>query len=166
MAFAVTAQLLTGCGSSDVTQTDAAQTSPAAPTTAPASPSPTPTPTPTEISRDAAGAQYLTLVEPANAACATFSDAVGSDAIRAAAQACADALRTFADGLVAAQWPADTQSTVNDLVAAVSSEIAGLVRVAGSQSDDDLTGALATLVSDNSSAQHLRILLGLDNVSS
>lgn len=134
--------------------------------TAIAAATPTPTPTPTDISAKDAGAKYLLLVAPSNAAVPAWNQAVKAAdyaTLRTLAPQQAADYRTFADGLVAADWPDAAQSTVDDLVGELASQIPIYLGLAASTTDDEAIGYLNSFPS-TSSAQKLRILLGLGNV--
>jgi hypothetical protein len=131
-----------------------------------ATPTPTPTPTPTDISAKDAGAKYLLLVAPSNAAAPAWNQAVKAAdyaTLRTLAPQRAADYRTFADGLVAADWPDAAQSTVDALVGELASQIPIYLGLAASTTDDEAIGYLNSFAS-TSSAQKLRILLGLGNV--
>lgn len=133
-----------------------------------AQPTPTaPTPTPAPITAEAAGEQYLALVEPYNAAINAVALAVEADdmaALRAASGEYAAAARTFADGLVAAEWPPEAQPLVDRMVGELAQRIPPAISLAQTGTDEETRIALATLPDVASSSQELRIILGLDDV--
>lgn len=125
------------------------------------------TPTPTEISIEEAGAQYLALAEPYNAALPAVKESFGANdlpAARIAAGQLAAAGRAFADGLVGAEWPASAQETVDAVVAEVAAEIPVYLAIAASTDDQQTIDLTYTLPPQQGSAQKLRILLGLPDV--
>jgi hypothetical protein len=164
-ALAVGALLLAvgGCSSSTP---DAAASAPAA-TESTTLVEPTPTPTPTPISREAAGAQYLALVEPVNALVAPWTaaaDAGDYATMRTLAAELATQYRTFADALIAAEWPAEAQPAVDELVTELASDIQLNLQVAASTTDVEIDNLFASSPPNGGAAQKLRMLLGIDNV--
>lgn len=160
--------VLSACSSDD---SAAQETAPSTSSAAAAGPAETvtPTPTPTPISKEQAGAAYLEMVAPANALTAQWNDAVNASdwaTVRTLAQTYADTDRAFADALMSAQWPPEAQSAVDGLVAELAGEIAAFAQIAGTSADDETIGALNTFPARGSSAQQLRMTLGLDNVAS
>jgi hypothetical protein len=164
-AAAVIAGVLTlAACSSDETLPD---TVPATPTAEAAAPAQSATPSPTPLSNEQAGARYLELVGAPNALTEQWNSAISASdwtTVRTLAQSYADANRTFADGLMAAEWPPAAQPAVDGLVAELAAEISGFVQIAGSTTDDETVAALNTFPARGSSAQQLRMILGLENV--
>ncbi|KRC37484.1 hypothetical protein [Oerskovia sp. Root22] len=126
-----------------------------------------PEPTPTEISIEEAGAQYLALVEPYNAALpavvASF-EANDLPAARIAAGDLAAAGRAFADGLVAAEWPASAQPAVDGVVAELAAELPIYLAIAASTEDQKTIDLTYQIPEQQGNGQKLRILLGLPDV--
>ncbi|KZM34512.1 hypothetical protein [Oerskovia enterophila] len=125
-----------------------------------------PEPTPTEISTEDAGAQYLALVEPFNVVAGTWSTVDQNDyaAIRAAAAEVAASQRTFADGLVASEWPASVQPTIDALVSELATETPIFLQIASSTTDQQLIDLTYAIPAQQGNGQKLRILLGLPDV--
>lgn len=126
-----------------------------------------PAPTPTEISAEDAGAQYLALVEPYNAALPAVTSSFEANdlpAARVAAGGLAAAGRAFADGLVAAEWPASAQPAVDGLVAELAAELPIYLAIAASTEDQETIDLTYQIPEQQGSGQKLRILLGLPDV--
>lgn len=129
----------------------------------------TPTPTATPISKEQAGAQYLELVAAPNALSGQWNDAVNASdwaTVRTLAQTYAETDRAFADALMAAEWPPEAQAAVDGLVAELAAEIVAFAQIAGTTADEATIVVLNTFPARGSSAQQLRMGLGLDNVPS
>jgi hypothetical protein len=167
-AVATTAAVLalTAC-SSDEPAPEADPPAASTHATAAPTPAPTPTPSPTPISKEQAGAAYLALVAPVNALVTPWNDAIAASdwaSLRAQAQPYADANRAFADGLMAAEWPPEAQGAVDGLVAELAADISAFVQVAGTTADADTIATINAFPARGSSAQQLRMILGLENV--
>ncbi|MBO0900860.1 hypothetical protein J1G43_12890 [Cellulomonas sp. zg-ZUI22] len=130
-------------------------------------PTPTPSPTPTVMSKEQAGAKYLELVAPSNALVAPFNAALEADDVATVRTLCAQsatAYRGFADGLIAAQWPAEVQPAVDRLVTDLAGEISAFATAGASETDDQLWAALNARPAPSGAGQEIRMLLGLGNV--
>jgi hypothetical protein len=162
IAVTVGALALAGCSSDETLPETAPATSEAAP-----APVESAAPAPTPISKEQAGAQYLELVAPVNQLNGPWNDALAASdwaALRQQAQPYADALRAFADGLMAAEWPPEAQPSVDALVGELAAEITAFVQIAGTTTDAETVGAVNAFPAPGSSAQQLRMILGLENV--
>ncbi|MFF2621266.1 hypothetical protein [Oerskovia jenensis] len=125
-----------------------------------------PEPTPTEISTEDAGAQYLALADKFNVAAGAWYTVDPNDfaAVRAVAAQVAEADRAFADGLVASEWPAEVQPTVDALVGEIAAETPIFLQIAASTTDQQLIDLRNQLPEQQGNGQKLRILLGLPDV--
>lgn len=163
------ALITAGCGGEPVDEPAAAAAAPqVTETSAPPSETATPTPTPVPITIEEAGSAYLALVAPSNALADQAQAAVDAEdwaQLRVVAAQLAAADRAFADGLLAAEWPPGAQSAVDSLVAELAGHIQGNLAVAASTTDEELSLAFEQFPTTGTSAQQLRMILGLDNVS-
>jgi len=157
--------LLSGCGGSppEAPPTNEASVAPQASATTEPTPEAS---TPVEISIEDAGARYLELVAPSNELAPAWNSAWEANdwqSLKAQAGPFAEALRTFADGLRAAEWPAEAQSTVDALVGELATEIVYFLQVAAAEGDDEIAAAVSQMPESTGAAQTLRIMLGLEN---
>lgn len=155
-----------GCGGADPGQEEATTSVAAAVAAVEETAKPTPTPTPEPITREQAGENYLALAEAANAAAGVVNAPLEAGDVLAAREAStgtADALRAFADGLLAAEWPPEVQPAIDKLVAETAAEIPIWLQAAATTTDADFWNEISKLA-PTGSAQEVRILLGLENV--
>lgn len=167
---------LAGCGSSGGEEAKSPTTDAA--TTTAATPDTTTTTAATTTTTEAIdyGAQYLTLVAASNCALdkmnealdklsesATFAD-VQAAGIPALIQAWSDATVKFYEDLVAASWPEDVQSAIDDLVGEASNQ-ASLTQAWADTTDDAsfiaASNALSDAMSQGNAAGVVRAKLGI-----
>ncbi|WP_432457947.1 hypothetical protein [Cellulomonas iranensis] len=126
-----------------------------------------PSPSPTPMTIEEAGAKYLELVAAPNSKVAEFNEAHQAGDTARLRVMCAETgtlYRSFADGLLAANWPEEAQSTVDKLVSQLATEIAVYTRAGATSTDDELWAALAEMPERQAYGQELRMILGLENV--
>ncbi|MBB2921278.1 hypothetical protein [Cellulomonas cellasea] len=165
VAVGALALLVAGCG----TVEEPAEAPPTDVVSASPTPSETPSasPTPTAITREEAGARYLELVAPVNAGIEAWNAAAAASdyaTMRAMAGERAASYRSFADGLIAAEWPPEAEAAVDRLVSELAGDVGVFVQVGTSTTDAETQQALALAAPPGSAAQELRMLLGLDNI--
>lgn len=172
-AAVAAAILLVGCSTSNVETTPTAEQTPSPVAHATPDSSPAPTPEVAEPTKEEAAQQYLDLVQPVNDVIGGNQDAWNKafDAndwqqMSALAAASLDAERAFADGLIDASWPEDVAPLVDKMVSQTATEMAWYAGLANATTETDFWNAFGAGGDfDRSSAQELRIRLGLDNVS-
>lgn len=152
---------LAGCGGDEPAATGA----PIAPVATPTSAAPTPT----VLSKEDAGRRYLALVELNNKAVqelAEYGEAVGgmpNDETlprgKEIAARLADANRTWGQGLLSTQWPADVQPTARDLAANLASRQGPLRQMADAPTVADYLRALGAYNEASKAGQGLSELM-------